>query len=143
MSQNPVSNIEKASINVLLIGNNPGELSAIYEHLCRYSGVKFIIDIAFSVSDALAIATKLKPNHVLVDDNLKKLEIRKFTKNMSRISSTKDIPITLLKTSNYHSMTNLGFQDFLMKETFSADKFYRSIKNLLKWKRAQAYLDKS
>jgi len=127
------------SIKVLIIGNNPAELSSIYENLRKFDGVKFITDIAFSLSDARDKATKNKPSYILVDDNLRTKDIRAFTKIMSFTQDTRDIPMTLLKSSNYGARLISGFQDFLMKENFSADKFYKSILNLLRWSKTQIY----
>ncbi len=128
------------SINVLIIGNNPVELSSIYENLRKFDGVKFITEFTFSLGDARLRATKSKPNYILVDDNLKRTDIRAFTRIMNDDHKTRDIPIALLKSSNYGARLTSGFQDFVMKENFSADKFYKSILNLFRWRKTQIYL---
>ena len=131
------------SINILIIGNNPVELSSIYENLRKFDGVKFITEFAFNLSDAKDKAAKSKPSYILVDDNLRKKDIRAFTKSMRDDQETRDIPIALLKSSNYGAWLTSGFQDFLMKESFSADKFYKSILNLFRWRKTQLYLLKT
>ena len=131
---------EQNPINVLIIGNNPVELSTIYENLQEFDGAKFITEFAFDIGDAKDKASKRKPNYILVDDNLKKKDIRAFTEYMSGDQETRDIPIALLKSSNYGSQITSGFQDFLMKENFSADKFYKSILNLFRWRKTQILL---
>lgn len=131
------------SINVLIIGNNPVELSTIYENLRGFEGAKFITEFTFSLSDARNRAKKSKPDYILVDDNLRRKDIRAFTQGMWDDLETRDIPIALLKSSNYGVRLTSGFQDFLMKENFSADKFYKSILSLFRWRKTQIYLYKT
>jgi len=130
-------------INVMLIGNNPIELGRVYDKLKKSTTVKYITDISFNISDAMLKILPFQPNLILVDDNLSKKNIQKLAKNIARDERTKDIPITLLKTSNYNEIISTGIQDFLMKDGFSADKLYRSILNVLKFRRTHIYLYKT
>jgi len=130
-------------VNILLIGNNPIELGKVYEQLKKASGIRFITEIAFTLSDGIKKAMNDKPSCILIDDNLDDQNIKTLTDNLNNDERTSDIPITLLKSSNYREIIASGIQDFLLKDYLTADKLTRSILNGIKYRKTKVYLYKT
>lgn len=128
-------------IHVLLVGNNPIELSAVLKKLQDVRGFKIVTEIAFDVKSIMERLIRFNPNFILIDDNLGKSELKQTINALSGNAKTKDIPITVLKNSNYHEsfMAN-SILDYLLKQNLSADAIYNTLKNSLRFKRTQLYL---
>jgi hypothetical protein len=127
-------------LNVLLIGNNPIDLSKTLEKLNQLHGRKIITEIAFDLRSILERLMKFRPNFILIDDNIGKSELSETIDTLSRSRRTKDVPITVLKNSNYQDSSPSGIQDFVLKQQFSADTFYSILRNSLKFRRTQLFL---
>ncbi len=135
--------VAASPVSILLIGNNPVELGKVYEQLKKATGIRFITEIAFSLSDGVKKAMKVKPSCILVDDNLSNKNIKALTDNLNKDERTSDIPVTLLKSSNYKEVIASGIQDFLLKDYLTADKLTRSILNGIKYRKTKVYLYKT
>lgn len=132
-----------SSLNVLLIGNNPMELGAVLEHLKQVRTQKIIIEIAFDLKGIIERLVMFSPNFIFIDDNIGRVELRETVKRLSSNRKTKDIPITVLKTSNYHEAVESGsILDYLLKQNLSADALYNTVKNSLRFQKTQQYLQK-
>lgn len=128
-------------MHVLLVGNNPIELSAVLKKLQDVRGFKIVTEIAFDVKSIAERLIRFSPNFILIDDNLGKTELKETINTLSSNSKTKDIPITVLKNSNYHeSLMANSILDYLLKQNLSADAIYNTLKNSLRFKRTQLYL---
>ena len=128
-------------MHVLLVGNNPIELSAVLKKLQDVRGFKIVTEIAFDVKSIMERLIRFNPNFILIDDNLGKTELKETINTLSSNAKTKDIPITLLKNSNYHeSLMANSILDYLLKQNLSTDAIYNTLKNSLRFKRTQLYL---
>lgn len=128
-------------LNVLLIGNNPIDMSKTIEKINQIKGRKVITEIAFDLRSIVERLMRFNPNFILIDDNIGKAELAQAVDALSRTPKTKDIPITVLKNSNYQeALPTSGVLDYLLKQNFSADSLYTAIRNSLKFRRTQAYL---
>ena len=128
-------------MHVLLVGNNPIELSAVLKKLQDVRGFKIVTEIAFDVKSIMERLIRFNPNFILIDDNLGKSELKETINTLSSNAKTKDIPITVLKNSNYHeSLMANSILDYLLKQNLSADAIYNTLKNSLRFKRTQLYL---
>ena len=128
-------------MHVLLVGNNPIELSAVLKKLQAVRGFKIVTEIAFDVKSIMERLIRFNPNYILIDDNLGKTELKETINTLSSNAKTKDIPITVLKNSNYHeALTANSILDFLLKKNLSSDAIYNTLKNSLRFKRTQLYL---
>ena len=131
----------KESINVFLIGNNPIELSSIYDKLKDIKSRTFKTEIGFELKGLVNKIRRFSPSCILIDDNLSRLDIVKLIKKLSSDNKTKNIPITVIKNSNYKE----GFsevQDYVLKESMTSDSLSHSILNAIKFKRMQTYIYK-
>jgi CheY-like chemotaxis protein len=131
-------------LQVLLIGNNPIDMSRILEKLNQLRGKKVITEIAFDVKSILGRLMSFRPNYILIDDNIGKLELTETVKALGKQNKTRNIPITVLKNSNYQEAgAPAGVFDYILKTNFSADALYNTVRNSLKLKRTQKLLYKA
>ncbi|HZI24341.1 MAG TPA: hypothetical protein VFD46_04660 [Chryseolinea sp.] len=128
-------------LNILLIGNNPMELGGILEKLKQVRSQKITTEIAFDLRSILERLMRFNPNFIFIDDNIGKFELRETIKQLASNRKTKDIPITVLKSSNYHEALGASsILDYLLKQNLSTDALYNTVKNSLKFRKTQRYL---
>ena len=128
-------------INILLIGNNPIEMGSVLEKLKKVRGQRIITEIAFDLRSILERLMRFNPNFIFIDDNIGKNELMETVKSLSANKKTKDIPITVLKNSNYHeSLASSSILDYLLKQNLSPEDLYKTVKNSLRFRRTQLYL---
>jgi CheY-like chemotaxis protein len=130
-------------LNILLIGNNPIDMGKTLEKLNQIKGRKIITEIAFDLKSIVERLIRFNPNYILIDDNIGKTELDLTVDTLSRTRKTKNIPITVLKNSNYHessSSSTSGALDYLLKQNFSSESLYMAIRNSLKFRRTQLFL---
>jgi len=128
-------------INILLIGNNPIELGSVLEKLKQVRGQKIITEIAFDLRSILERLMRFNPNFIFIDANIGKNELMVTVQSLSSNKKTRDIPITVLKNSNYHeSLASSSILDYLLKQNLSPEDLYKTVKNSLRFRRTQLYL---
>ena len=133
---------DKSPINIFLIGNNPSELGGIYKSLQNFTKRKFITEFAFDLKNVLVRIIKFSPGFILVDDKLSTGQIKILIRRLNNNKKTKEIPIALMKSSNYSEVITYGFSDFILKESLSADRIYTAILNTIKFRKSRKYLYK-
>lgn len=130
-----------SSINVFLIGNNPIELSSVYDKLKNIKSNIINAEIGFEIKGMLRRIKDFNPAYILIDDNIERVEVKKILKKLTHNSTTRNIPITVLKNSNYKE----GFsevQDYLLKDDLTPERLSKSILNSIKFKRMQLFVIK-
>lgn len=128
-------------LNVLLIGNNPIDMSRTLEKINQLKGRKIITEIAFDFRSVAERLMKFTPNFILIDDNIGKAEMSLAVETLNKTRKTKNIPITVLKNSNYQeSAQTTCVLDYILKQNFSTDSLYNAIRNSLRLRKAQAFL---
>ena len=129
------------SVNILLIGNNPIEMSTMLDTIAKVPGRKIITEIAFDVKTSWERLIKFQPNFILIDDNIGRRELSQTVDSFIHNSRTRDIPITVLKNSNYEeAVVSADILDYLLKKNLTAESLYNAIKNTLKFRRTRLYL---
>lgn len=129
------------SMNILLIGNNPIEMSALLKTISKVPGRKIMTEIAFDVKSCWARMINFHPNFILIDDNIGRKELGYTVDSLANNLKTRDIPITVLKNSNYEeAIVSADILDYLLKKDLTADSLYNAIKNTLKFRRTRQYL---
>ena len=130
-------------LHVLLIGNNPIDLTKTLEKINQMHGRRIITEIAFDLRSILERLIKFNPNFILIDDNIGKSELTQTIETLSKSRKTKDVPITVLKNSNYRESSTTGILDYVLKQNFTAESFYSILRNSFKLRRTQLYLYKA
>ena len=123
--------IKREKIPVLIIGNNPIEITSIYNLLIGIRSKDYLADVCFDVKDSFEIIAKTKPEVVLIDDNLVLDDINKFVRILKQNSKTKQIKIIVLKSSNWNYLVIDHVDDYILKETINADVIDKLIQNNL------------
>lgn len=127
-------------LNVLLIGNNPIEMGGILDKINRVRSKKIVTEIAFDLKTITERLAHFKPGYILIDDNIGKLELTQIVTTFCSNNRTKNIPITVLKNSNYHeSFVSFCNLDYVLKQGWNAESLLISLKNSLKFKRTQLF----
>ena len=128
-------------INVLLIGNNPIEMGSVLDKLKQVRGQRIITEIAFDLRGLLERLMRFSPNFIFIDDNIGRNELMETVKSLSSNKKTKDVPITVLKNSNYtESLASSSILDYLLKQNLSPEDLYKTVKNSLRFRKTQLYL---
>lgn len=136
-----LKNKKPEPLNILLIGNNPIEMSSVLEKFKQLRNRKVITEIAFDLKTILERLSNFKPHYIFIDDNIGKSVLKETLNVLSSKKQTKHIPITVLKNSNYHEAGASGsVLDYLLKQNVSAEALYNTVKNTLKFKRTQKLL---
>ncbi len=130
----------KKSKSVMLIGNNPIDLSDIYDRLKRASGITYVADIFFDAGRALKKVMKTHPNFIVVDDNIDRRELKKLLTALKGNEETMEIPITIVQNSNRDDISRDGAEEFILKSQITSESIKRTLTNSLKISRMQAYL---
>jgi hypothetical protein len=131
-------------VHVLLIGNNPIDMSSILEKLNQIRGARVITEIAFDLRSILERLMRFKPNYILIDDNIGRFELTQTVNALAERSKTKNIPIAVLKNSNYQeSYASGSILDYLLKTNLSAESLYNTLRNSLKFRKTQLSLYKT
>lgn len=128
-------------LHVLLIGNNPIDMSSTLEKIKQLQGQIIQTEVAFDTPSIQERLQRFTPDYVLIDDNIGRPELRESIDVLSRFRKTRNTPITILKNSNYtEASASTSVIDYVLKQQFSPESFYRTIKNTLKFRRAQVLL---
>lgn len=128
-------------VNVLLIGNNPIEMGPVLDKFRQVRKRKIVTEIAFDLRSILERLANFHPNYIFIDDNIGREELRLAVKKLSANKKTRDIPITILKNSNYEEAAGSNLiHDYLLKQSLTAESLYNTIKNTLRIKRTQRLL---
>ena len=124
-------------INVLLVGNNPLEMSLVYEKLFDLKDKIKRIETAFSHADMLNKIHLNHPNCILLDDNMGIRPLKSIVQTVNSLSK-EAISITLMKSHNRQEVTS-GVHEYLLKEGINSTKVYKALRNALKFKRTQQF----
>lgn len=131
-------------LNVLLIGNNPIDMGVILDKLNSIRNKNVVTEIAFdykTVSDRIVHFT---PSCILIDDNIGKAEMALIADCLIATRKTKDVPITVLKNSNYAEVFVSAFKlDYVLKQNWSIDSMLIALKNSPKFLKTQHYLQQA
>lgn len=140
-----MGNIAKSEsqLNVLLVGNNPIDLSRTEEGLGQIQNYRVVIETAFDLSSILERLSKFRPNFILLDDNLGSTGLRLIVQALQTHRKTKNIPVTVLKNSNYVDTINAGVMNYVLKQSITGEVLYTAFMNSLKFKRTQQYLQQA
>lgn len=123
--------LKRDKIPVLIVGNNPIEMTSIYNILIGIRSKNYLTDVCFDVKDSFDRITKTKPEVIFIDDNLLLDDIKKMVRVLKQNNKTKEIKIITLKSSNWGYRSIDDVDDYILKDAISTDKLDRLMqKNL-------------
>lgn len=104
-------------------------------------GRRIITEIAFDVKSSLERLIKFQPTFILIDDNIGRVELSQAVGSLTHNAKTRDIPITVLKNSNYEeAVVSADILDYLLKKNLTTESLYSAIKNTLKFRKTHQFL---
>lgn len=129
------------SMNILLVGNNPIELGKTLDTVKRLPERSVTAEIAFDLASMWQRLMQFRPNFILIDDNIGLHELHQTVSKLASNPKTRDVPITVLKNSNYTgSIVSNEISDYVLKQNLTPESLYVTLRNSLKFKRARKYL---
>jgi CheY-like chemotaxis protein len=135
---------EVDSTRILLVGNNPLELSHIVDMIAQIPGQRFITEIAFDTRSLWSRLMKFSPGFIIIDDNVGKIELNQTIHALTHHAKTSDIPIAVLKNSNYtEALASADIWDYLLKDNLTSSSLLTALRNTLKFKRTRQYLQQA
>lgn len=130
-------------LHILVVGNNPIELSTMVKKLESSVGQRIVTQTSFDSKSTFERLDRHTPDFILIDDNIGREELQALVKKLASFRATREIPITVLKNSNYREAISTGVLDFMLKENLTSESLYRSIRNSIKFRQTQLYLYKA
>ena len=123
---------KREHLNVMIIGNNPIEITSIYNSLNEYRGKNYIADVCFSIKDSITRMVKNRPDCILLDDNIIVDHLKSFVSKLKESSKLRNIPVVLLKSSNFNFTLANDVQDFLLKGNLTTEILSNTIEKNVK-----------
>jgi hypothetical protein len=80
-------------VNVLVLGNNPTELSAVFDILKKVKHWPVRAEYAFDLPGTLQALGRFKPNYILIDDNIGRQKLRLAVEQLMHHRKTKTFPL--------------------------------------------------
>ena len=95
-------------------------------------------EIAFDLTSIGQRLLNFRPNFILIDDNIGVTILTQTVERLSSNPKTRDIPITVLKNSNYSgSVVSNDIMDYVLKRNLTSEALLKSLGNSLKFKRTR------
>jgi hypothetical protein len=113
---------------VLIVGNNPIELNHVNERLRDIQQATILTEMAFDIQSGLRRLTRFHPQHILIDDNIGKPTLHAMVETLSR-RRTRNVPITVLKNSNYEETICSGVMNYVLKQNLTSNLLYCELLN--------------
>lgn len=137
------STTRQDSVSILLVGNNPIELSRILETVKKLPN-RVTAEIAFDLASIWQRLVNFRPNFILIDDNIGRHELSQTVSTLSANPKTKHVPITVLKNSNYSgSIVSSDIADYILKQQLTPESLYIALRNSLRFQQARTFLAKA
>lgn len=131
------------SWQLLLVGNNPIELSSVADRLKEIRHQPIVAQFAFDLRSSLQCLSKFAPSYILIDDNIGTDELRETVQALAHNRKTKHVPITIIKNSNYEATIFDTPLDFVLKSNLSSDRILKTLNRSATARDAQAFLKKA
>ena len=126
-----VLGIKSTKVPVLIVGNNPIEMTSIYNILVGFRSKSYLTDVCFDLKDSFERISKSRPEVLLVDDNLGSKDIQKMVLILKNNLKTRNIKVIVLKSSNRSFQVIDNVDDYILKDSINAKTLDRIIdKNL-------------
>jgi hypothetical protein len=105
-------------------------------------GKTILTEMAFDLQTILQRLTLFSPQHILIDDNIGKNELHQMVGKLHG-RKTRNVPITILKNSNYHETIGAGVMNYVLKQNLTSEGLYRELLNSLRFLETQRFWDKA
>lgn len=118
-------------IKVLLIGNNPSEMATLYNNLRESREKYYMVEVSFDLRDGMDKMLKIRPDVVLLDDNLDYEGTQKMLREVRKHARLNNVRVILMKSSNWNFSVIEDVEDYLLKESIDSKILDTTISNNL------------
>ena len=98
--------------------------------------------MAFDLRTILQRLIWFRPQHILIDDNIGNHALHDMVTWLQR-RKTRNVPITVLKNSNYHEAISSGVMNYVLKKNLTSELLYRELLNSIQFLKTQQYWEKA
>lgn len=116
--------LDKQSLNVLLVGNNPSLMSPVFEALMPMNGVRYNIDFVFDFLDLKKSLRRFKPHCIIIHDDIRPEDVKYLFK---LIKHNREIPVTLIKQTNDHGNMAADITEFILESELSPSTISKTL----------------
>ncbi len=127
---------------VLVVGNNPIELGHVFDRLRGIRHKTILTEMAFDLETIFQRLSYFRPQHILIDDNIGRNALRIMVSKLRR-RKTRNVPITVLKNSNYQETAGDGVMNYILKHNLTSELLYGELLNSLHFFETQRYWEKA
>lgn len=127
---------------ILVVGNNPIELGPVFDQLKGIRHTTVLTEMAFDLKTILQRLIRFRPQHILIDDNIGNQALQVMVARLQK-RGTRNVPITVLKNSNYHEAINSGVMNYVLKRNLTSDLLYNELLNSLRFLKTHQYWEKA
>src|SRR5690242_1137102 len=106
-------------LKILVVGNNPIDLGKMLTSIQRINDRKVITEIAFDTQSIMDRLEAFHPDFILLDDNIGRSELKQIVRSLQNERVTREIPIAVIKNSNYSEAISNGVIDYILKESLT------------------------
>ncbi|MDH5396650.1 MAG: hypothetical protein OEX02_00780 [Cyclobacteriaceae bacterium] len=117
---------KRKKISVLIAGNNPVDLSNIYEHLYNVRQIDFNAEVAFDLHDLFKKADLVHPDCIVIDDNISE-EFGALLVRIKRNHRTKNIPLVLITNDDKFKIEKGEAKELIEKSSLSKETLSQAI----------------
>jgi len=96
--------------------------------------------MAFDLKSGLQRLAKFNAHFIILDDNLGRHELTHAVGSLSHYKKTKNVPVAVLKNSNYQEAFGGVAMNYILKGDLSEKALYAAFRSSLISARAQSYL---
>ena len=132
-----------APMNILLVGNNPVELSDLYKQISSFKKGLLKATVLFDLRKIKQSVKNLNPSAIFIDDRYNPVELKRTINKIHGSDDTSHISITLMKSSNYNNHPELEADDFVLKDNVTGNSVYASIVNGRRFRKSRIYFKKA
>jgi PleD family two-component response regulator len=118
-------------IKVLLIGNNPSEMATLYNNLRESREKYYMVEVSFDLRDGMDKMLKIRPDVVLLDDNLDYEGTQKMLREVRKHARLNNVRVILMKSSNWNFSVIEDVEDYLLKGSIDSKILDTTISNNL------------
>lgn len=130
-------------MNILLVGNNPTELSIVNQSAVSFRKTVLKATVLFDFKKLSQSIKNLNPSGIFIDDKLNLKEIKRVISKLHNSKNTSHIPVTIIKSSNYTNYPNLGADDFILHTNLNGSSIYNSVVNGRQFRKSRIYVIKA
>ncbi|MCE2957434.1 MAG: hypothetical protein LW841_09780, partial [Flammeovirgaceae bacterium] len=102
-----------------------------------------VAQFAFDLRSSLQCLSKFAPSYILIDDNIGTDELKETVREFAHNRKTKDVPITIIKNSNYQATLFDTPLDYVLKSNLSSDRILKTLNRSTTARDAQTFLKRA